>query len=52
MTAETTRTLVANDSDETFELELAEESELLAAIAKAECGKLISASELLDTLRD
>ena len=42
-----TVTLLAQERDETFELDAAQESELLAAIAEAERGELVSASELL-----
>ena len=37
--------------DETFELDAAKESELLAAIAEAERGELVSASEVLRQIR-
>ena len=43
----TTVTLLAQEGDETFELDAAQESELLAAIAEAERGELVSASEFL-----
>ena len=43
----TTITLLAQAGDETFELDAAQESELLAAIAEAERGELVSASEFL-----
>ena len=36
---------------ETFELDPAEEAELLAAIAEADRGELICASELLENIR-
>ena len=42
----TTVTLLAHEGDETFELDGAQESELLAVIAEAERG-LVSASEPL-----
>ena len=47
----TTVTLLAHEGDETFELDAAQESELLAAIAEAERGELVSASELLGQIR-
>jgi hypothetical protein len=47
----TTVTLLAHEGDETFALDPAQESELLAAIAEAERGELISASELLQRIR-
>ena len=47
----TTVTLLAHEGDETFELNAAQESELLAAIAEAERGELLSASELLRQIR-
>ena len=47
----TTVTLLAQEGDETFELDAAKESELLAAIAEAERGELVRASELLGQIR-
>lgn len=47
----TTVTLLAHEGDETFTLDSTQESELLAAIAEAERGELISASELLQRIR-
>jgi hypothetical protein len=47
----TTVTLIAHEGDETFELEAAQETELLAAIAEAERGELVNASELLQQIR-
>lgn len=47
----TTVTLLAREGDETFELNAAQESELLAAIAEADRGELISATEVLDQIR-
>ena len=47
----TTVTLLAHEGDETFELDAAQESELLAAIAEAERGELVSTSELLGQIR-
>jgi hypothetical protein len=47
----TTVTLLAQEGDEIFELDAAQESELLAAIAAAERGELVSTSELLGQIR-
>ncbi len=47
----TTVTLLVHEGDETFELDAAQESELLAAIAEADRGELVSASELLGQIR-
>lgn len=47
----TTVTLLAHEGDETFELDAAQETALLAAIAEAERGELDSASELLQQIR-
>ena len=47
----TTVTLLAHEGDETFELDAAQESELLAAIAEGERGELVSAAELLGQIR-
>lgn len=47
----TTVTVLAHEGDETFELDAAQEAELLAAIAEADHGELISASELLQKIR-
>ena len=47
----TTVMLLAREGDETFELNAAQESELLAAIAEAERGELVSASELVGQIR-
>jgi hypothetical protein len=44
-------TLLAQEGDETFELDPAQEADLLTAIAEAERGQLISASELLQKIR-
>jgi hypothetical protein len=46
----TTVTLIVPEGDETFELDPAQETELLAAIAEAEHGQLISASEILEKI--
>ncbi len=47
----TTVTLLAHEGDETFELDPEQETELLAAIAEADRGQFISASELLQKIR-
>jgi hypothetical protein len=47
----TTVTLLAHEGDETFELDAAQESQLLAAITEAERGELVSAPELLRQIR-
>lgn len=47
----TTVTLLAHEGDETFELNPAQEGELLAAIAEAERGEFISAFEVLNKIR-
>jgi hypothetical protein len=47
----TTVTLLAHEGDETFELDAAQETELLAAIAEAERGALVGASEILQQIR-
>jgi hypothetical protein len=47
----TTVTLLAHEGDETFDLDAAQEAELLAAIAEAERGELVSAPELLLQIR-
>lgn len=44
-------TILARESDETFELPPELEAELLESIAEAERGKTISAQELLARLR-
>lgn len=44
-------TILARDDDETFELSLEEEAELLIAITEAERGEVISADQLLKNLR-
>jgi hypothetical protein len=43
----TSATLLAHEGDEAFELDAAPENELLAAIAEAERGEFVVASELL-----
>ena len=47
----TTVTLLAHEGDETFALDSTQESELLAAIAEANRGDVISSSELLQNIR-
>lgn len=47
----TTVTLLAHEGDETFQLDVAQETELLAAIAEAERGELVDAAELLQQIR-
>lgn len=47
----TTVTVLAHEGDETFELDATQEAELLAAIAEADRGELISSSELLQKIR-
>jgi len=46
-----TVTVLAPEGDETFEPDAAQEAELLGAIAEAERGELVSASELLQRIR-
>lgn len=48
----TTVTVLAHEGDETFELDAAQEAELLAAIAEAERGEVVTASEVLQHLHD
>jgi hypothetical protein len=47
----TTVTLLVPEGDETFELDASQERELLAAIAEADRGELISATEVLKQIR-
>jgi len=47
----TTVTVLAHEGDETFELNPAQEAELLAAIAEAERGEFVSAAEVLQRIR-
>ena len=47
----TTVTVLAHEGDETFELDATQEVELLAAIAEADRGETINASELLQKIR-
>ena len=44
-------TLLAHEGDETFELDPEQETQLLQAIAEADRGELIQASELLIKIR-
>jgi len=46
-----TVTILATEDGEAFELNSAQEGALLAAIAEAERGELISASEVLQQIR-
>jgi hypothetical protein len=47
----TTVTVIAHEGDETFEVDPAQEIELLAAIAEADRGESVNASELLKRIR-
>ncbi len=47
----TTVTVLAHEGDETFGLDATQEAELLAAIAEADRGEVISAPELLQKIR-
>lgn len=47
----TTVTVLAHEGDETFELDATQEAELLAAVAEADRGELLSAPELLQKIR-
>jgi hypothetical protein len=44
-------TILLTEDDETFELNAEEESKLLAAIAEAERGQVLNASQVLHELR-
>ncbi len=44
-------TVLALEGDETFELDIAQEEKLLAAIAEGERGEVVSAAALLQKLR-
>ena len=44
-------TVLASEGDGTFELDVAQETDLLAALAEADRGELVSASEVLDKIR-
>ena len=46
-----TVTILAHEGDETFELDPEQEARLLGAIAEADRGELISASDLLKRIR-
>jgi hypothetical protein len=45
-------TVLARDSDESFELDAAAEADLLLSLAEADRGELIPAEEVLRMLRD
>jgi hypothetical protein len=47
----TTVTLLAHEGDETFELDAEQEAELLAAIAEADRGEVVDASDVLQRIR-
>ena len=47
-----TVTVLAHEGDETFELNAEQEAQLLAAVAEAERGELINASEVLQQIRN
>ena len=47
-----TVTVLAHEGDETFELDAALEASLLAAIAEAERGEVIDASQVLQQIRN
>lgn len=44
-------TVIAHEGDETFEVDPAQEIELLAAIAEADRGESVNASKLLKRIR-
>lgn len=44
-------TLLAHEGDETFELEAAQEAQLLAAIAEADRGELVDAAKVIEQIR-
>ena len=46
-----TVTVLAHEGDETFALDASQEASLLAAIAEAERGEVITASQLLEQIR-
>jgi len=48
----TTVTVLAHEGDETFKLDARQEAELLAAIAEAEQGEVVTASEVLQHLHN
>jgi hypothetical protein len=45
-------TVLAQEGDETFELDTTQEAELLAAIAEAERGELVSTSDVLQQIHN
>jgi len=45
-------TILAGEADETFELDSADEEEILASIAEADRGELIPAEDVLASLRN
>jgi len=47
-----TVTVLAHEGDETFELDAAQEASLLAAIAEAERGEVVDASQVLQQIRN
>jgi len=47
----TTVTVLVHEGDETFELDAAQEADLIAAIAEAGRGELVVASEVLQRIR-
>jgi hypothetical protein len=47
-----TVTVLTRERDETFTLDARAETALLAAMAEADCGEVISGRELLGELRD
>ena len=47
----TTVTVLAHEGDETFELDAAQEADLMAAIAEASRGELVDALDVLQQIR-
>jgi hypothetical protein len=47
----TTVTVIAREGDETFELDLNEECEILSAIAEADRGDFVNAGDVLEKIR-
>ena len=47
----TTVTLLVREGDETFELDASQETELLEAIAQADRGELIDATDVIEQIR-
>ena len=45
-------TILAPEDGETFEIGADDEAKLLAAVSEAERGEMVSASELLDQIRE